>query len=122
MNNQQVKNEKEEKVRLASGVFLAMFFGSLIAALLNFENESQRVGLILLACSILFLVVTIAAYFRPLISTIVGLVIYVILVSWLLIIYGVDLINGGGGRALILFVVGFILILGAVKDSMKKKT
>jgi len=114
---QQLQNDKEEKLRLASGVFLAMFFGSLIAALLNILDGEQGLGIILLICSFLFLAITVSAYFKPLVSTIIGLVIYVLLVGWLFYSFPDVLFN----RTIILFVIGFLLILGAVKDSMKKK-
>jgi hypothetical protein len=123
-NNNQ--SEKEEKLRLASGVFLVMFFGTIFAGLCYIEEEDATPAIIFIFTSIIFLVLTVTAYFKPLISTIIGLALYLIVMGWFYYSFSDSIIfkgrRSGGGHVLGLSVLGLTLIISALKDSLKKKS
>jgi hypothetical protein len=112
--------DKEESVRLACGIFIAMFFGSLFAGIYNLNNGDQTFGILFSVCALVFLGITLLAYFKPLLSSIIGLIFYTGLISWACAAFP-DFIfyTGRKGSFFHYFILGFILIIAALVDSYR---
>lgn len=119
------KESKEENMRVAVGVFLVMFFGTLFTSLYNFNNNELELGIIFICSALCFLSITITAYFQPFLSSLIGLILYTLLTTWLFlsfpeIIFDHSTGRRGRGSFFSYFIFGFILILAAVTDSYNK--
>lgn len=124
MKAKKINNQnKEEKFRLASGVFLAMFFGTILASIYNFtEVENFTLGWVLLVPALLFITVSITSYYKPKISTFIGLILYVIIVGWMSISFPEIVFYGTGkGKIFGIFVLGLFLIVSALTEAYRKK-
>ena len=113
---------KQEKLELATTVFLAMFFGTLFAALLNLDKNESELAAVLIVCALLFLGLTFLAYFKPQVSLVIGLILYTVLVIWLYYSFYDDFQNSRGARKLGSYlIVGFALIATALYNTINNK-
>jgi hypothetical protein len=109
-------------LNFASVVFLAVFFATLFSGLYNRAEGKGDLTYMLTGFSIIFLVISISTYFRPLPSLIVGMILYIILVSWLGIAINDILFDSKGAMKLFgLLIVGLVIILKALFDEIKRR-
>lgn len=107
-------------LNFASVVFLAVFFATLFSGLYNRAEGSGDLTYVLIGFSMIFLVISVSTYFRPLPSLIAGLILYIMLVSWLLIAFNDIFLASKGSRKLVgLLIVGLVIILKALFDEIK---
>jgi hypothetical protein len=118
------KNSKSgnEALELTITAFLILFFFIITAGVIKLDDKDPTLGVILIICAVISLGLTILVCYKPLISMIIGLIVYCISTGWFIASFHEDVFETKKSIKILMPIsLGFILLIMALQSSLKNK-